>query len=139
MAILTEELDRHACNPETLNASLVSSLIKLDAKASADTIERAFAADHVDLSLRGNWNEARAELGVEGHGWVPDDLADAQPLSPFHTAVGALDEFLSRGRTKPAKATIGIGTDAADPTQKRRQRQSRKRERRNRRKSRKRG
>ena len=38
-------------------------------------MERAFAADCVDIMIGGDWNDIRLELGVEGLGLVPEELA----------------------------------------------------------------
>ena len=54
------------------NAFVVSYLLDLDAKESAETIERAFAADCIDMWICGDWHDVRAELGVDGIGLVPE-------------------------------------------------------------------
>jgi len=48
--------------------------LDLRAVESAEVIERAFAADRVDIMIGGNWNDIRSELGVEGLGLVPEEL-----------------------------------------------------------------
>jgi len=62
-------------NDDSLNAFLVSYLMQLGATDAAESIERAYAADRVDVGVVGNWNKVRQELGVDGLGLVPEDLA----------------------------------------------------------------
>lgn len=62
---------------DEFNAFVVSYLMDIRAVEAADLIERVFADDRVELSLNGNWNHVRAELGVEGRGLVPKELAKA--------------------------------------------------------------
>jgi hypothetical protein len=71
VALLTEQLARHEAEATTLNADIVAALLDLKAVESAETIERAYAADVVDESVCGGWGEVRAELGVEGLGLAP--------------------------------------------------------------------
>jgi SEC-C motif len=60
---------------DTLNAHLIAYLLDLKATEAAELIERAYAADRVDLMVCGNWDAVRRELGVEGLGLVPKHQA----------------------------------------------------------------
>lgn len=117
--ILSTQLEHFPRQPEELNGFLISFLLGLKATESADVIERAFAADRVDLTILGNWNEVRKELGVEGRGLVPESLAsEHRPIFPeVRTMSPTLDLFRSY---------------AASDQERRRRRARNKRERRNR-------
>ena len=75
VAILTAELARYQKGAGSLNGFLVSDLLELEAVESAETIERAFAANVVDPTVAGDWGDIRQELGVLGLGIAPDRSA----------------------------------------------------------------
>lgn len=64
VAALTDQLARFAENDESLNASIVTDLVDLQATEALPVVERAFAADRVDLSIMGDWEEAQIAFGV---------------------------------------------------------------------------
>jgi hypothetical protein len=64
VVVLTNQLKRFARNGQDLNGSLVSDLVDLGAVESVMTIERAFAANAVDLSVLGDWEDVQIELGL---------------------------------------------------------------------------
>lgn len=64
VAVLTAQLERHAENDKDLNAFLISALMDLGAVESASAMERAFAADSVDLCVLGDWEEVQIGLGL---------------------------------------------------------------------------
>jgi len=72
---LCDILARFETTDETVNAFVVSDLLDLKATEASELIERAHAADAVDTMVCGNWETVRKELGVEGLGLVPKDLA----------------------------------------------------------------
>jgi hypothetical protein len=72
ISILTAELARHEREFGGLNGFLLSSLLDLKAVESAEAIERAFAADVIDPTIAGHWQDVRQELGVPGLGIAPD-------------------------------------------------------------------
>jgi hypothetical protein len=92
--LITSQLDRFEENDPELNGGLVGALIDMQATESASSIERAFAADRVDETIAGDWEEVQAELGLRppltpeelrekaskreaAHGWVsPSDMFD---------------------------------------------------------------
>jgi hypothetical protein len=74
--ILIEALSRFADTEASVNAYVVTALLDLKATEAAEVIERAHAADCVDVSVNGNWNDVRKELGVPGLGLVPEHLAN---------------------------------------------------------------
>jgi hypothetical protein len=73
---LCNTLSRFEDTDETVNAFIIGDLLDMRAVEAAELIERAHAADRVDLSVNGCWNTVRQELGVEGLGLVPEELAD---------------------------------------------------------------
>ncbi|MEO7403519.1 MAG: hypothetical protein ABIU95_07600 [Burkholderiales bacterium] len=75
VAILTAELARHQIDLGALNGFLVSDLLKLEAIESAETIERAFAANAIDPRVAGDWGDIRRELNVPGLGIASDRSA----------------------------------------------------------------
>jgi HEAT repeat protein len=64
VAILTDQLRRFAEQERVVNAFLVEALCEFKAVESAAVIEQAFAADTVDLSVLGDWEEAQILLGL---------------------------------------------------------------------------
>jgi hypothetical protein len=74
--ILADALSRFADTDEGVNAYVVTALVDLKATEAAEVIERAHAADRVDVFVNGNWNDVRKELGVPGLGLVPEELAN---------------------------------------------------------------
>ncbi len=75
---LCDTLSQFQDTDETVNAFIISGLLDLEAVDAAELIERAHAANRVDISVNGNWNSVRQELGVEGLGLVPEVLARAR-------------------------------------------------------------
>lgn len=56
------------------NTTLLTELVDLHAVEAAEAIERAFAADLLDVGMMGGWEEVRKMLGVEGMGLkMPDN------------------------------------------------------------------
>jgi len=64
VTILTDQLRHFETQDDELNAFLVSDLLELRAVESAPVIEAAFAADRVDLSVCGDWEDVQVELGL---------------------------------------------------------------------------
>ena len=75
--ILTTELAKER-SPETdddngsLNGWFLAALLDLKAAESAETIERAFAANVIDPTIAGDWGDARKTLNVDGLGLAPE-------------------------------------------------------------------
>jgi len=65
IAALTDQLERFTENDESLNAYIVTDLVDLQAIEALPVVERAFAADCVDLSVMGDWEEAQIAFGVK--------------------------------------------------------------------------
>jgi hypothetical protein len=65
VACLTAQLERFAGQSENLNAFLISPLLDLLAVESAPVMERAFAAERVDESVAGDWEDIQIALGLK--------------------------------------------------------------------------
>ncbi|HEO71790.1 MAG TPA: DUF1186 domain-containing protein [Candidatus Hydrogenedentes bacterium] len=126
VASLTAQLERFSEEPEELNVFLVSALMDLDAVEAAPVMERAFAADAVDLSIHGDWEEVQIEMG----------LLDER-LTPPPEAGWLIPKMLGEHRThklvstapKPAPPPSG-GKKKAKKAKRKHQKASRKRNRR---------
>ena len=68
IAALTRQLEGFAEQDPTLNAFLISSLVEVVAVESALVIEQAFAADCVDETIRGDWDDVQVDLGLKEPG-----------------------------------------------------------------------
>ncbi len=60
---LKELLEGFEGNDRTVNAFIISNLLDLKAVQTAQLMERAFAADAVDLSVAGDWEEVQIQMG----------------------------------------------------------------------------
>lgn len=68
ISLLSDHL-AHACASDIdCNTYALKELVELYAVESAETIERAFAADLLDVGAIGDWEVIRRDLGVEGLG-----------------------------------------------------------------------
>jgi len=87
VACLTEMMTRAADGVIEFNTTLLSELVDLQAVEAAEPIERAFAANLVDVGMMGNWEDVRRELGVEGLGLkMPENPYDS--IDQLRTAMG---------------------------------------------------
>lgn len=64
LAILAGQLEHYAEMDPTLNAFIISYLVDLKAVEAASVIRRAFAAERVDLSIQGDWEDVQISLGL---------------------------------------------------------------------------
>jgi hypothetical protein len=64
VAILAGQLEQFAEMDPVLNGFIISDLIDLKAVEAASVIKRAFAANRVDLSISGDWEDVQIELGL---------------------------------------------------------------------------
>jgi hypothetical protein len=83
--ILTHQLQQFETNEKTLNAFLISYLVDLNASESAGTMEKAYAANRVDLTVLGDWEDAQIELGLlseretPARNYLMEDLEEKSP------------------------------------------------------------
>jgi hypothetical protein len=93
---LSATLERYQELDPTLNALIISYLMDLDAVEVAPLMERAFAANVVDLSMQGDWEEVQIELGLLDRrrtpklkfGWLMPGVAGTPEQAAYR-----LDEF----------------------------------------------
>jgi hypothetical protein len=64
VAALTDQLRLFAKQASDFNAFLIGDLLDLQAVESAPVMEAAFAADRVDISINGDWEDVQVELGL---------------------------------------------------------------------------
>jgi len=64
VAILTGQLEHFAEMDPTLNALVISHLVDLEAVEAASIIQRAFAAERVDITVQGDWEDVQISLGL---------------------------------------------------------------------------
>lgn len=72
VALLVDQLRLHAEQSEWLNASLINNLVELDAQEAAPVMAEAFAANRVDWSLMGDWEEVQIALGLLAERLTPE-------------------------------------------------------------------
>ncbi|HEY0754814.1 MAG TPA: hypothetical protein VGD98_12700 [Ktedonobacteraceae bacterium] len=72
--ILSKQIESFNAKDYEFNGFLVDSLVKLKATEAAPLIERAFAANAVDTSIRGDWADIQEELGLLS----PEQLEERQ-------------------------------------------------------------
>ena len=87
IAALSQQLELFEENDPRLNGYLIASLVGLEALEEVPLIERAFAADRVDESIVGDWDDVQVELGLKEAPPDPPMLLDpferrGQPISP---------------------------------------------------------
>jgi hypothetical protein len=75
---LMKKLEWYPRNSYGLNGFLISDLTDLHATEAAPLMERAFAADEVDLFVMGDWEDAQIELGL-----LEERLTERQSLLPW--------------------------------------------------------
>lgn len=64
VAALTRPLEQFRTLDPTLNGFIIIYLTDLKAVESAALMEKAFAADRVDLSIQGDWEDVQIQLGL---------------------------------------------------------------------------
>lgn len=87
---LADQLGQFAAQDPTLNGSLVGDLLDLKAVEVALVMERAFAADQVDETVAGDWEDAQVALGMKAR------REKARRPPPTGTAMAVLDELVER-------------------------------------------
>lgn len=78
-------LDAARADDLQLNTTLMYDLVELQAVEAAESIERAFAGNLLDVGMLGDWEDVRRKLGVAG-------LGLEMPENPFNS----LDDFRLR-------------------------------------------
>lgn len=63
--ILIHQLEAYTDNGETLNGSIVSSLVELQVIEAADLIERVYQSGNIDDGFAGTWPRVQVDLGLK--------------------------------------------------------------------------
>jgi hypothetical protein len=100
VTVLSRQLERFTENDPILNGFLISYLVTLGAVEAAPLMERAFAADRVDLSIRGDWEDVQVDLGLKASRETPRTYG---PLFPMFDAPER-DESRQRANSEKAAA-----------------------------------
>ena len=106
VAAMIRQLESFEEQDEVFNAFIISSLMDLNAVESAPVMERVFAADMVDTTIAGDWDDVQVELGLKEPG--PRQLQRAALLASFNRSLASTpspreSNLPSRNRAK-AKA-----------------------------------
>lgn len=86
VATITAQLERFASQDSTLNGLLVGALIDLRAVEAATVMERAFAADSVDLTVAGDWEDVQMDLGLLAERLTPRPRLWDSGFAPMMTS-----------------------------------------------------
>ncbi len=137
--LLKEQLEHFADNEPEWNGWLISELICAKGHAAAALIERAYAADRVDETIVGDWEEVQAKLGlrpplsdeeyaekckkrVAAQGWLPPEemLVDdvdlelaEEMLTPWDdSGAQAWERFAKPAATNSADASSAVSNES---------------------------
>jgi hypothetical protein len=93
VARLTEMMTSALPGQIEFNTSLLSALVDLQAVEAAEPLERAFAADLVDVGMLGDWEDVRKMLGVEGLGLkMPEHPHNSMEQFRLNVGVGIFSD-----------------------------------------------
>jgi hypothetical protein len=95
-----------ADRPVEFNSILLVDLVELQAAEAAEPIERAFAANRIDVAMVGNWERVRQELGVVGLGlsMPKNPLNSLGFLTDVRPELGLWKRAGSDARSTPGRA-----------------------------------
>lgn len=105
VAVLTRQLEDWKLQTPRLNGLLVMFLGEMGAAEAAPVMEAAFAAEAVDLTVNGDWEDAQLTLGLIDERTTPptpwSEWYDDEPLSGRVQAVGRqADQARSRRKAQ---------------------------------------
>ncbi|NER81612.1 MAG: hypothetical protein F6K42_19015 [Leptolyngbya sp. SIO1D8] len=110
VTLLTNVLQEYAQNEDSVNAALISALLKLKAATeSLALIEAAYQAEKVDEFYAGTWAQIQVELGLK----TKADFTEAELTPKMPTAITEMRktlEPLERMR-KPDAFSLGLPLD----------------------------
>jgi len=108
---IVHQLEHCAENDPTLNGALIADLLELKAVDAAPVMERAFAANCVDESVAGDWEDVQIELGLKKERTTParslwERLADHRPPAkvappPEPWVMDVIEKMTWKGELKP--------------------------------------
>lgn len=121
VAALTRQLGKWYRQDKLLNAHLIHVLVELGAREAAPLMEEAFAADRVDIALRGDWEDVQVDLGL-----LPERRTVRPPLHPELEPLASLLRERLASRPSPGSSSRPVNQAKA---KRKLARQSRKRNR----------
>jgi len=108
VATLTRALEGFSAQDQALNAFFIGNLIDLKAVEAAPLMEKAFAANRIDLSIPGDWEDVQVQLGL---------LTERQTPAPHYVRLPGFS---------PPEPSPATRTTSTPPRQDRRQQKERK-------------
>jgi hypothetical protein len=114
VTVLSQQLAHYRRQDDGYNAFLISYLVDLKAVEAAAIMEKAFAADRVELVLQGDWEDVQVSLGLLEQrltpppqwGWVHEsELESRQVTSPAGRS--ETDSWGKVGRNEPCPCGSG--------------------------------
>ncbi len=113
IGILQPCLANFAQNTPDFNGFLISGLCDLKAVEAAETIEQAFAAKAVDLSIAGDWLEVQVELGLKKRSEVPMRGFSATEAFELSKEAIAIRRFVERTMNRSQPKGFGSKNQAS--------------------------
>ena len=109
IAALSQQLEQFHDTDPTLNAFLISFLLDLQAVEAAPLIEPAFAANRVDLSIAGDWEDIQVALGLKAERTTPPPRLQlfpplTLPALPTVKAKPHVDKAAAKAKAKRKQA-----------------------------------
>jgi hypothetical protein len=108
VAVLTRQLEHFEEQDRSLNAFLVGPLRDLDAVESAPVMERAFAANRVEIGVQGDWEDVQIDMRLRQERETPKpdyaaSVLGAEQVTSIREGLKQLAERSSRPRKSKAK------------------------------------
>lgn len=116
-SILFKQLEDWPHQTPLLNGCLIADLVELEAEDAVPVMEAAFAAGRVDLTVNGDWEDARIALGL-----LAARITPPTPWSPVFD-----DEEPVTGRVLPASNRQAAKTRSRRKAEKRARKRNRQR------------
>ncbi|MGC1274111.1 MAG: hypothetical protein WBC44_10420 [Planctomycetaceae bacterium] len=101
--VLVRRLERYESQDVELTTWLVDELTELQVTEAASLIEKAFAADRVDISLRGDWEDVQIDLGLLEERVTPRPDYMAKYRRQIDLAAGRPNASLEKSKAKAKK------------------------------------
>lgn len=93
IAILSKSLENTTADETDLSSLIVTDLIGLHAQEAAPVIEQAFKDDRIDLSIVGDWDDVRENLGL-----MPPEQVEQRQAERL-ARQSAVDAFMNASRS----------------------------------------
>jgi len=105
---ITAQLEQFSKNEPTLNGCLIADLLDLNAVESAPVMERAFAAQRVDISVAGDWEDIQIEFGMKKERTAPRERTELDDIRDKF--VSMVDAIVSN-KPKPIASRSDLAND----------------------------